>query len=310
VSDPSSASASASSPSASVSSRSGSSPAGSAVVTGLVLDRDVLAARGPESETYLQGQLSQDVAALEPGSSTWSWLLAPNGKVDALLRVTRAGADEWLLDTDAGWGPPVQARLERFKLRTKVEFGPSERRVVALRGIGWDQIAVDSETLVVAPPWPGVEGADLIGTGALPSGVEPLDPAGYDALRVEAGIPKLGAELDERTIPGETGLVPFTVSFTKGCYTGQELVARIDSRGGHVPRRLRGLRFDDGATVTPGDSLLGSDGETATGIVTSVARSGTGTWIGLGYIRRGTEVSDVLTINGSGGRVRQVELAP
>lgn len=68
------------------------------------LDRDVVGATGPEAASFLQGQLSQDVLALSDGGSAWSWLLAPTGKVDALVRVTRLGADDWLLDTDAGWG--------------------------------------------------------------------------------------------------------------------------------------------------------------------------------------------------------------
>ena len=67
------------------------------------------------------------------------------------------------------------------------------------------------------------------------------DPAEYEAVRIAAGIPRMGAELTDKTIPGETGLIELTVSFTKGCYTGQELVARIDSRGGNVPRHLRRL---------------------------------------------------------------------
>src|SRR5271157_4775990 len=75
----------------------------------------------------------------------------------------------------------------------------------------------------------------------MPFGATPVDAAAYEAVRVEAGFPRHGDELDERTIPAEAGLVEASVSFTKGCYTGQELVARIDSRGSNVPRRLRGL---------------------------------------------------------------------
>ena len=86
------------------------------------LDRDVVTVDGPEAEPFLQGQLSQDVAALAPGSSAWSWLLAPTGKVDALVRVSRRAGGGWVLDTDAGWGDPVLARLQKFKLRTKADI--------------------------------------------------------------------------------------------------------------------------------------------------------------------------------------------
>ena len=234
------------------------------------LERDVLRVDGPEAGSYLQGQLSQDVVAIPAGGSAWSWLLAPTGKVEALLRVARLGSDEWLLDTDAGWGEKVRARLDRFKLRTKAEIELVPALVVGLRGDGWDLAGLGaSAALVASPPWPGVDGADLVFLdGGAPVGL-PDDaeraPGAYEPDRIRAGIPRMGAELDEKTIPAETGLVPLTVSFTKGCYTGQELVARIDSRGGHVPRSLRLLRFDGPAEA--GTDLL--DGEKPAGLVTS-----------------------------------------
>ncbi len=96
--------------------------------------------------------------------------------------------------------------------------------------------------------WPGLPGGDLVGESPeAPAGVAMCGMDAYEAVRIEAGIPVMGRELDERTIPAEAGVVDMSVSFTKGCYTGQELVARIDSRGGNVPRRLRGLVLADGA---------------------------------------------------------------
>ena len=113
----------------------------------------------------------------------------------------------------------------------------------------------------------------------------------------------MGAELTDKTIPGETGLIEQTVSFTKGCYTGQELVARIDSRGGNVPRRLRGLV--PAGPVEPGTTLVDGSGADA-GTVTSVAHSsGTG-WVALGYVRRGVEVP--ATLRAADGRVAVPEL--
>ena len=96
--------------------------------------RDVVRVSGPDAERYLQGQLSQDVAALAPGAWAWALVLAPQGKLDAFVRVYRAGADEFILDTDAGTGPPLVARLLRFRLRTKAEVEQLEWRVVAVRG--------------------------------------------------------------------------------------------------------------------------------------------------------------------------------
>jgi folate-binding protein YgfZ len=190
-------------------------------VTPSVARRDALLVRGPDAESFLQGQLSQDVAAIAVGASAWSFVLQPQGKVDALVRVTHLDGDAWRLDVDAGWGDAVKARLERFKLRVKVE------------------IEADADS------------------------VEPLYPD--DGARIEAGWPAMGAELTDRTIPAETGLVDRAVSFTKGCFTGQELVARIDSRGGNVPRHLRGVRIPDagarpavGADVVVGDKTVGT----------------------------------------------------
>jgi folate-binding protein YgfZ len=280
------------------------------------LERDVIAVTGPEAASYLQGQLSQDIAPLDPGASTWSWLLAPNGKVDALLRVTRRSADEWLLDTDAGWGELTSSRLARFKLRTKVEFSASELQVVGLRGRGWAPVADRSGAVaVMSPSWPGEEGADLLGGDLQLDGVAELDPAGSEVARILAGRPRMGAELDERTIPGETGLVPFTVSFTKGCYTGQELVARIDSRGGNVARRLRRLRLSGpvdagsspGAAEARRADLVIADGSPA-GVVTSAAGSPDQGWVGLGYVRRGVDATAVLEVAGSGVEAHQMEL--
>jgi folate-binding protein YgfZ len=102
-------------------------------------------------------------------------------------------------------------------------------------------------------------------------------------LRIEAGLPAMGAELTDRTIPAEAGLIERAVSLTKGCYTGQELVARIDARGGHVPRHLRGV-IVDGAIPAPGDALTVEGREVGT--VTSGAAHPDGHGVGLAYVRR------------------------
>ena len=263
------------------------------------LDRDVLSARGPEATEFLQGQLSQDVAAMAPGATAWSWVLAPTGKVDALVRVVRVAPDEWVLDTDAGWGDALATRLNRFKLRTKVEIQSLPWRVLGVRGaepapVGPDEVRADA--------WPGVPGYDVLGEAPQsPADMEVLAAEEYEPRRIEAGVPRMGHELTEKTIPAETGLIDLTVSFTKGCYTGQELVARIDSRGGHVPRHLRALELAD--RVEEGADLL-AHGEPA-GVVTSVARTADGRWIGLGYVRRAFQPPFTLEA-GPGGPVVEV----
>jgi folate-binding protein YgfZ len=266
------------------------------------LDREVVSATGPDAAGFLQGQLSQDVLVLAAGQSAWSWVLAPTGKVDALVRVTRPADDDWLLDTDTGWGEMVLTRLNRFKLRTKVDLALGPGRVLGLRG-ETPELAGD---VVAVEPWPYLDGVDLIGDHLTAPPDWPVMAAeGYEAVRIAAGMPKMGAELTDKTIPGETGLVDYTVSFTKGCYTGQELVARIDSRGGNVPRRLRGLLL--AGPVEPGAGLVDSGGKDA-GLVTSAAWSSDRGWIGLGYVRRGVDVPATLWAGAGGPEVAVREL--
>ncbi len=127
------------------------------------VERDVIRLRGADAVGYLQGQCSQDVAALELGQCADALLLEPQGRVDAFVRVTRTGADELLVDLDAGWGDAVIARLERFKLRVKVEIAVVGWRCVAVRGPAAGAVAPDPGTLRLPVVWPGLTGFDLLG---------------------------------------------------------------------------------------------------------------------------------------------------
>jgi tRNA-modifying protein YgfZ len=261
--------------------------------------RDVVRVAGPEALSYLQGQLSQDVEALAVGASAESLLLSPQGKIDAFVRITRMADDELVIDVDGGYGEAVAARLRRFKLRTKADIEPLGWRCLALRGPRVAELALGTEGwagLTLSADWPGLQGVDLLGEEPpLPDGVRLCGSEAWEAVRVEAGIPTMGAELTDRTIPAEAGVVERTVSFTKGCFTGQELVARIDSRGSRVPRHLRGLVLDglQSSDLPPvGAALIGTGerGERELGQVTSVAVSPTlGGPVALAYVRREVE---------------------
>ena len=248
--------------------------------------RDVIRASGPDTEAFLQGQLSQDIAPLAPGESAWALLLQPQGKVDAWLRITRIDATSFLLDLDAGAAEATLTRLNRFKLRTACDLETESWSTVSIRGPGAHdvEIAAASGAEVVVPAgWPGVEGIDALGASvALPDELTVASLDDLELLRVACGVPAMGAELTESTIPAEAGVVERSVSFTKGCYTGQELVARIDSRGGNVPRRLRGLLAADAAALAVGQAV--ESGGVDVGIVTS--KSGP---VALAYIRRSIE---------------------
>ena len=263
--------------------------------------RDVVRVTGPDAVSFLQGQVSQDVAALPVGASAPSFVLQPQGKVDAWFRVTRAGEDELLLDVDGGFGDALVARLERFKLRTRADFELlPDWRCLAVRGTKGGGVAAG---------WPGVEGDDVFGPDPQPpAGVDQGDLARYEALRIECGVPAMGRELTERTIPAEAGawVVERSVSFTKGCYTGQELVARIDSRGGNVPRHLRGLVLDGDSVPSAGTAVVIEGAEV--GAVTSAGRSDRlDAVVALAYVKRDVDVPTGAEVD---GRVARIEALP
>jgi tRNA-modifying protein YgfZ len=290
--------------------------------------RDVVAVRGPDAEAYLQGQLSQDVVALAVGATADSLLLEPDGKLSALLRVTRTDGQGFVLDVDRGYGDAVVARLRRFLLRSKVELEQLAWRDLSLRGAGVEAAAaglltVLAERGVLALPfeWNGWTGVDLLGPddvvlapgdGALPDGITACGAEAVEACRIVSGIPAMGTELTGKTIAAEAGLVERTVNFTKGCYTGQELVARLDSRGSNVPRRLvgvvgpagdeaplaRGMTLHAGA-APPGD---GAAEDKVMGTLTSAAWSGElGAWVALAYLHRSVEAPGPVRVRSGDG---------
>ena len=269
------------------------------------LPRDFLRAAGPDVVSFLQGQLSQDVAGLAVGASTWALLLQPQGKVVSFLRVLRLGDEEFVLETDAGFGEATVERLNRFKLRVKADLEPLAWKCVAVRGPKAHDVVQGG----VVADWPGLPGADLVGESVEPpEGVPRCSLEAYEAVRIEAGIPVMGRELDENTIPEEAGVVPRSVSFTKGCYTGQELVARIDSRGANVPRRLRGVVLDGEAPV---GATLSADGKDVGQLSSTAYSPGLAATVGLAYVRRAVEPPAAVTVSWDGGSATaRVEALP
>jgi folate-binding protein YgfZ len=259
--------------------------------------RDVVRVSGPDARSYLQSQVSQDLSTAESGTTTWSFLLQPTGKVAALVRVTVVGDDAALLDVDAGSGPEVVARLERFRIRVKADIEALDWRAVAVRGDVPEP--TPAAGVVVAPAWWGPAwGYDLLGADpAPPAGVPEAGPAALQAARVEAGWPAMGAEITEQTIPGELGAVVMAaVSFTKGCYPGQELVERMNSRGASAPRQLRRLASTDGSPLATGSALI-EDGRDV-GRVTSAAGAAA-----LALVGRAVEPGAQVTVDGVGATV-------
>jgi folate-binding protein YgfZ len=256
--------------------------------------------------------------------------------------VIRTDAQGYLLDVDAGFGDAVMARLRKFLLRSKVEMGTLPWRCLSLRGAALDDAAAglraalaEAGVLELPYAWNGWTGVDLLGprdlvldpaAGGMPAGIVACDRSVVEACRIASGIPAMGAELDAKTIAAEAGLVERTVSFTKGCYTGQELVARLDARGNKVARRLVGLVApegdpqDDASRLAFGMTLHGPESpgddvvvDKVVGTITSGAWSAElGAWVGLGYLHRSIEVPGPVRVrSGDGlGEARLVTARP
>lgn len=225
--------------------------------------RDAIRVSGPDALTYLHSQVSQDLRPLAVGASTWAFLLQPTGRIDVLVRISRSGEEEFVLDTDAGFGDAMTARILRFRIRVRAEVEPLALECLAVRPDSGEGELTLAPGAVVA--WGG--GFDLLGTSLTPPDCRVADGSALEAARIEAGWPALGAEIvPGETIPAELGLNDIAVNFSKGCYPGQELVERMDSRASTAPRQLRVVEVPAG--TARGDDYL-VEGEVA-GTVTSV----------------------------------------
>jgi aminomethyltransferase len=227
-------------------------------------ERAYVRVSGPDARDYLQRMVSNDVESLAVGEACPALLLTAKARVIAPLVVWRRGEEDFLLMTEPELGEAVLGLLRRMRLRARCEIEPEEHVSVLVFG-GGDGIVTDFSGAVEA----------------IDSGLEPtLDADALEVLRIEAGVPRWGREIDERVLPAEAGLDATHVSFTKGCYPGQEPVARLHYRG-HPNRRLRVLELDD---VPPYDTELLHEGK-AVGRVTSAARRPDGSVVALAYVR-------------------------
>lgn len=265
--------------------------------------RDVVRIVGPDAAAYLQSQLSQNVERLAVGDAARSLLLQPDGKVVGWFRVVRLTEDGFLLLADAGAGAAIVTRLERFKLRMRLDL--TDERWRCTTTIGGDvpgAPTVANDEVVLPLDWPGCRGTERF-VLADPAPVHPPDDArGDEAIewaRILAGVPRAGVDygIDGTTIPGELGewALHAAADFEKGCYTGQELVARIDSRGNKVPKPLRVLHLDR-SDVPPVDATVLVDGAEA-GRITSRARTPEGRVVALAIVARRVAVPADVTVD-------------
>src|SRR5712691_5486765 len=213
--------------------------------------------------------VSNDVAVLAPGASCEALLLTPKARVIAPLRVLRRGPEDFLLLTEPDLGERVRSQLARTRFAARCEIESEEHTSLLVFG-GGDGIPNDDYGI------PAVEVLDTEPEGELMPAEE------LEALRIEAGTPRYGREIDDRVLPAEAGLVERAVSFSKGCYPGQEPIARLHYRG-HSNRRLRVLEVE--GTEPPEYDAEVRQGDRAVGRVTSAARRPDGRLAALAYVR-------------------------
>ncbi len=262
-------------------------------------DRGFVTVAGPDAFSFLQALVSADLDPLADGDAVHSLLLAPQGKLDVDFRLLRVGAEEAWLDCALGLAPQLATSLTRFRIRVKAEIVDRTGELAMVSRIGDREHAVDAPAGVhrIATAW----GFDLVGPRQSLPAVAPLvDPVAYEAWRIEQAIPVQPADIDDSTIPQEAFLEQDAVSFTKGCFIGQELVCRIDSRG-HVNRFLRRISDIEGDWPPAGADIV-VDGKVV-GALTSVAPAALPTGA-LGYVRREVEPPSPVELRWDGGSAR------
>jgi tRNA-modifying protein YgfZ len=225
---------------------------------------------GPDAADYIQRMVSNDVEALEVGDACEALLLTPKARIIAPLRVLRRGEDDFLLATEPELGERLVAELTRMRFAARCEIAPEEHDAWVV--LGGDEVFDER-----------------------PEGDE-VSVGEAERARIEAGIPSWGAELDDTILPAEAGLDETHISFTKGCYPGQEPIVRLRHRG-HVNRGLRVLEVE---SAHRGDEIE-YEGKTV-GRITSAVPG-----FALGYVR--TEVPDEAELSVDGA-VARLHLTP
>jgi folate-binding protein YgfZ len=287
--------------------------------------RGKLVLRGAEAVEYLQGQLTNEIESLQPGEGCYAALLDRKGHVQADMRVLRLAAEEVWLDTEPEGLEAARRHLQMYKVGHQVELEDltAERSILSLLG-------PRSADVAATPPLPefacrqstvgGVDclaagtraGLDLIVAAAeverlraalLDAGAAEVGSEAAEILRVEAGVPRFGAEIGTETMPAEAGIVPTAVSFEKGCYIGQEPVARLHYKG-RPNRHLRGLALS--APASPGAVLHLGDKEV--GRIGTACVSPAHGPIALAVVRREAQPGAELSVGEDGVTAQVIDL--
>jgi tRNA-modifying protein YgfZ len=270
--------------------------------------------RGSEAADFLQGQVSNDVEALEPGSGCYATVLSHKGKLRTDLRILR-DEDSFWLDTEAIGHAVLEHMLRTYSLGRDVQYEDVTEARALLSLVG----PAARERLDAAPPaeehafvigehgtYVATQlGVDVIAAPGKTLDVEPVSEEAAECVRIEAGRPRLGYDMDADTMPQEAGINERAVSFTKGCYVGQETVARLHYKG-KPNRHLRGLRLSEpaerGSEILLGERVVGKLGSTCVS-----PRLGP---IALALLRREAEPGTTVQVGGASAEVVDIPFAP
>jgi len=288
--------------------------------------RGVIAVSGPDAAEYLQGQLTNDIEALEPGAGCRAELLDRKGHIQADLRVTRPKTEEIVLDTEGASTAAAVRHLTMYSIgrEVSVEDRTADTAVLSVIGPRTEEVTGIARLAPLAVAESRIGGTDLLAIGTregidlllgaaalaetrevlLGRGAAQASTEAAEILRIEAGDPRFGSDMGTKTMPAEAGIVEEAVSFEKGCYIGQETVARLHYRG-RPNRHLRGLRLDGAARtgdeVRLGDRVVGSLG--------SACLSPAHGHIGLAILRREAEPGAHVAVGAVAGEVVELPFA-
>jgi folate-binding protein YgfZ len=290
--------------------------AGNAIVD--LSDRDVVSVIGPDRLTWLDSLLSQSLARLAPGESAEALLLDPSGRIEYAARVVDDGETAWLL-MDAGTGAGLAAFLDRMRFMLRVEVADRSSEFATVGTLGapvdgvvtwrdpWSAVVAGGHQYATVAEHPGTAwtySETLVPRDALDALAE-RPAAGIlalEALRIAAWRPRAATELDATAIPHEFDWIRSAVHLAKGCYRGQETVAKVHNLG-HPPRRLVMLHLDgsDNVVVASGDEVQA--GDKAVGRITAAATHYELGPIALAVVRRATDPSATLAVAAADGAV-------
>ncbi|MDX1931484.1 MAG: glycine cleavage T C-terminal barrel domain-containing protein [Capsulimonadales bacterium] len=294
-------------------------------------DRGRLKFGGRDRQGFLHALLTNDVASLAPGSGRYAFLLDATGHVLADLRLL-CRSDHLLADLEPGMATIVAETLEKYLImeRVKIHDATAELRQIHVGGRKAADLfpsfagemaegtnrEIGSDTCAAVTILTGLPGFDLYlpasefdaALARLESvGSVPVEPSLVDALRIEAGIPRFGVDFDLRVLAPETGLRERAIHYRKGCYIGQEIVARIDARG-HTNRELTGFRLDRSDLPASGAPVT-LDGKEIGRITSAAVGPRTGSPIALGYLRHEHRTpGTVVTVGDAAARVVSLPL--